>query len=145
MRLISFAAIEALVGAEPALIRADEGQWKPLFDGKSLAGWKQRGGMARYRASGEEISGFDEVGHQNSVDQEAGAVLHDDGELADLLHEANGALQDGRRSLASGDDFDQLPPSTVVLSSARKLSSHENPSGDPNGVKLLGVPFVRIA
>src|SRR5260221_10756198 len=57
MRLISFAAIAVLVGAAPALIRADEGQWKPLFDGKSLAGWKQRGGMAKYRASGEEIVG----------------------------------------------------------------------------------------
>lgn len=44
----------------PALISgvsAADGDWKPLFDGKTLAGWKQRGGMAKYRVDGDEIVG----------------------------------------------------------------------------------------
>ncbi len=36
---------------------ADEADWKPLFDGKSLAGWTQKGGKARYRVEGNEIIG----------------------------------------------------------------------------------------
>jgi 3-keto-disaccharide hydrolase len=57
MRLISFVTMAVLVGAAPAYISADEGQWKPLFDGRSIAGWKLRGGMAKYRVAGEEIIG----------------------------------------------------------------------------------------
>jgi hypothetical protein len=34
-----------------------EDNWKPLFDGKSQAGWKQRGGMAKYRVENGEIIG----------------------------------------------------------------------------------------
>jgi hypothetical protein len=35
---------------------ADEG-WQPLFDGKTLSGWKQRGGAAKYRVENGEIIG----------------------------------------------------------------------------------------
>jgi len=36
---------------------AAENQFQPLFDGKTLDGWKQRGGAAKYRAEGGEIIG----------------------------------------------------------------------------------------
>ena len=36
---------------------AEEGKWQPLFDGKTLAGWKQRGGAAKYRVENGEIVG----------------------------------------------------------------------------------------
>jgi len=34
-----------------------EGEWKPLFDGKSLDGWTQRGGKAKYQVENGEIVG----------------------------------------------------------------------------------------
>jgi hypothetical protein len=34
-----------------------EENWKPLFDGKSLEGWKQHGGKAKYRVEEEQIIG----------------------------------------------------------------------------------------
>ncbi len=40
-----------------AAVAAADDDWKPLFDGKTLAGWKQRGGMAKYRVEGDEIVG----------------------------------------------------------------------------------------
>jgi hypothetical protein len=36
---------------------ADDATWRPLFDGKTLDGWKQRGGAARYRVENGEIVG----------------------------------------------------------------------------------------
>jgi hypothetical protein len=36
---------------------ADDSEWKPLFDGKTLSGWKQRGGKAKYAVDGDEIVG----------------------------------------------------------------------------------------
>jgi hypothetical protein len=36
---------------------ADEEAGKPLFDGSTLAGWKQRGGAAKYRVENQEIVG----------------------------------------------------------------------------------------
>lgn len=36
---------------------ADDGKWQPLFDGKTLDGWKQRGGAAKYRVENGEIVG----------------------------------------------------------------------------------------
>ncbi len=46
-----------LVGTALPILRADEGEWKPLFDGKSLAAWTQKGGAAKYRVEGDEIVG----------------------------------------------------------------------------------------
>ena len=51
--LASAIAIAVLV---PAIARAEE-NWKPLFDGKSLEGWKQHGGKAKYRVEEEQIIG----------------------------------------------------------------------------------------
>lgn len=36
---------------------ADDSEWKPLFDGQTLSGWKQRGGKAKYAVDGDEIVG----------------------------------------------------------------------------------------
>src|SRR5262245_5564 len=40
--------------------------WKPLFDGTSLKGWKQRGGAAKYRAENGEIVGMSVPNTDNS-------------------------------------------------------------------------------
>ncbi|HEY1601998.1 MAG TPA: DUF1080 domain-containing protein [Pirellulales bacterium] len=37
--------------------QADEPAWRPLFDGKTLNGWKQRGGAAQYRVEDDQIIG----------------------------------------------------------------------------------------
>ena len=50
----AFLAGISFLGSVP-LVSADD--WKPLFDGKSLAGWKQRGGAAKYRVENGEIVG----------------------------------------------------------------------------------------
>jgi hypothetical protein len=46
--------------ALPAFLTSDlsaEDKWVPLFDGKTLEGWVQRGGVAKYRVENEEIVG----------------------------------------------------------------------------------------
>lgn len=56
MRVLSLAMLALTLGlASPA--PADESKWVDLFDGKSLDGWIQRGGKAKYRAEGGEIVG----------------------------------------------------------------------------------------
>src|SRR6267378_5951304 len=57
VRLLKLLSAFSLLGMTAAVFAADDGEWKPLFDGKTLAGWKQRGGMARYRVEGDEIVG----------------------------------------------------------------------------------------
>jgi hypothetical protein len=49
-----------------ALVLAEDGHWKPLFDGKTLSGWKQRGGLAKYRVEGGEIVGTSVPNTSNS-------------------------------------------------------------------------------
>lgn len=54
----------ALALAGPAF--AAEGQWTPLFDGKSTAGWVQRGGKAVYTVEDDSLVGRSVVGEKNS-------------------------------------------------------------------------------
>jgi hypothetical protein len=56
MRLSAFIGMVVIAGILSAA-GADEGDWRPLFDGKTLDGWKQRGGEAKYRIEGNEIVG----------------------------------------------------------------------------------------
>jgi hypothetical protein len=52
----SIAAITFVVATAFAAA-ADQASWHPLFDGRSLSGWKQRGGAAKYRVENGEIVG----------------------------------------------------------------------------------------
>jgi len=54
----------ALVLSSALSIQADD--FKPLFDGKSLAGWKQHGGQAKYTIENGEIVGTSVPKTQNS-------------------------------------------------------------------------------
>ena len=56
----------ALALAALTLARAAEESWTPLFDGKSLDGWVQRGGKAEYRAENGEIIGKSVANTPNS-------------------------------------------------------------------------------
>lgn len=47
--LLNFALVAPAVADEPA--------WRPLFDGKTLDGWKQRGGAAKYTVEDGQIVG----------------------------------------------------------------------------------------
>jgi hypothetical protein len=47
----------ALVLLPAGAARADDASWKPLFDGKSLDGWVQRGGKAKYAVVDGQIVG----------------------------------------------------------------------------------------
>ena len=52
----TFALLSCLVGlALCAPLGAEE--WKPLFDGKTLEGWTQHGGKAKYTVENGEIVG----------------------------------------------------------------------------------------
>ena len=62
---LSFALVGLLALSLPARA-ADEEGFKPLFDGKSLTGWKQHGGAAKYRVENGEIVGQCVPNTQNS-------------------------------------------------------------------------------
>ncbi|HEX5102441.1 MAG TPA: DUF1080 domain-containing protein [Pirellulaceae bacterium] len=49
----------------PGIVRGEE-NWTPLFDGKSLTGWKQHGGKANYRVEDEQIVGSSVPNTSNS-------------------------------------------------------------------------------
>jgi len=53
--LIRAALAAAVVLSSFSLVAADD--WKPLFNGKDLDGWVQRGGKATYRVDGDSIVG----------------------------------------------------------------------------------------
>src|SRR5262245_31979195 len=61
--LLFLAALCFLAAASRA---ADEEGFKPLFDGKTLSGWKQHGGAAKYRVENGEIVGQCVPNTQNS-------------------------------------------------------------------------------
>ncbi len=50
-----FAPALILVVATSSALWADD--WRPLFDGKSLSGWTQKGGQAKYRVEDGQIVG----------------------------------------------------------------------------------------
>ncbi len=52
-RLLTFAALFSFASLAPAA----EGEFVPLFDGKTLTGWEQHSGKAEYRVENETIIG----------------------------------------------------------------------------------------
>jgi hypothetical protein len=62
---LSFALVGLLALSLPARA-ADEEGFMPLFDGKTLTGWKQHGGAAKYRVENGEIVGQCVPNTQNS-------------------------------------------------------------------------------
>jgi hypothetical protein len=59
--LVLFLTAALLIPAASA-----EENWTPLFDGKSLDGWKQHGGKAKYRVEDEQIVGSSVPNTSNS-------------------------------------------------------------------------------
>ena len=55
-RLLAILLVTCAAGVAVAADRP-EGQWKSLFDGKSLEGWQQHGGKAKYRVEDGAIVG----------------------------------------------------------------------------------------
>jgi hypothetical protein len=55
----------ALTSLAPTALADDEG-WVPLFDGKTLDGWKVNGGNARYEVEGGAIVGTTVEGSPNT-------------------------------------------------------------------------------
>lgn len=75
-RILSLALL-AVVTFTSSLVAA-EGEWKDLFDGKSLQGWKQRGGEAKYRVEEGVIVGTSVPNTPNSflcTEQEYGDFI----------------------------------------------------------------------
>ncbi len=64
VRSLSSLAALALLLVAPTVVAAEE--WTPLFDGKSLDGWEQKGGAAKYRIEGDEIVGTSVPNTSNS-------------------------------------------------------------------------------
>ena len=63
--LATLAAISACLLATELAV-SNQGDWKPLFDGKTLNGWRQRNGTATYRVENGSIIGRTEEGSPNS-------------------------------------------------------------------------------
>jgi len=59
---------------------ADEPAWRPLFDGKTLDGWKQRGGAAKYTIEDGQIVG-------RSVPKTSNSFLCTDRDYGDFILE----------------------------------------------------------
>ena len=55
MLMQCFAAV--LIASVLAVAGAEDRGWKPLFDGKTLEGWIQKGGAAKYRIENGELVG----------------------------------------------------------------------------------------
>jgi hypothetical protein len=55
LRLFASLSIAFAVICTSAVIRAES--WQPLFDGKTLEGWEQKGGAAKYRVENGEVVG----------------------------------------------------------------------------------------
>jgi hypothetical protein len=49
-----------------SVVSADGAEWKPLFDGKTLEGWVQKGGAAKYRVENGELVGTSQPNTPNS-------------------------------------------------------------------------------
>jgi 3-keto-disaccharide hydrolase len=62
--ILRFAQALILIMATSSALWADD--WRPLFDGKSLDGWTQKGGQARYRVEDGQIVGQSVPNTQNS-------------------------------------------------------------------------------
>lgn len=62
--LLACSAFAVAVGASAAA--AKDGEWKPLFDGRSIEGWVRRGGTATYRVDGDAIAGKTAEGSPNT-------------------------------------------------------------------------------
>jgi hypothetical protein len=69
-----------LVVIASSLTTAEDGGWKPLFDGKTLSGWTQRGGKAKYSIEGDEIVG-------TSVPKTGNSFLCSDKDYGDFVLE----------------------------------------------------------
>jgi hypothetical protein len=57
MRLLSYLLVIAAIVLLVMPVAAAEGEWKDLFDGKSLEGFTQKGGKAKYRVEDGAIVG----------------------------------------------------------------------------------------
>jgi hypothetical protein len=66
---LSFASLLVFGGCETASTRsavAERSGWQPLFDGKTLNGWAQKGGRAKYSIQNGEIVGTSQPDTPNS-------------------------------------------------------------------------------
>jgi len=79
-RRSAWLALALLAAAAVQRASADEPAWKTLFDGQSLAGWKQRGGAAKYRVEEGAIVG-------QSVPNTSNSFLCTDRDYGDFILE----------------------------------------------------------
>lgn len=66
VRVVSVLAAAVWPAFISSSLRAEEDGLRPLFDGKSLTGWVQRGGKAKYTIENGEIVGTSVLGTPNS-------------------------------------------------------------------------------
>ena len=64
-RLVPLLALAVVFSAGATVLAADEG-WTPLFDGKTLDGWKVNGGVATYKVEDGAIVGTTAAGSPNT-------------------------------------------------------------------------------
>ncbi|MGC3967036.1 MAG: DUF1080 domain-containing protein [Pirellulales bacterium] len=88
--LCLFAFVALLHGATFSFA-ADKEEFRPLFDGKSLDGWVQRGGKAKYEVKDGEIVGTSVLGTPNSF-------LCTDRDYGDFIFEVEFKVHSGMNS-----------------------------------------------
>ena len=103
--------------------------------------------VSRARSGFKQMSCLNQIRHQNPIHQKAGTVLHDDRQLADLLHKTQRAFRHFRTGLPPDDHFDQLHPVDRVEEmdahdALRRLRARGN-FGDRQGGRVGGQNRVR--
>ena len=120
-RVVGLGLLVGLVGAALPAAEPDKNGFVPLFNGKDLTGWVQRGGKAKYRAEGDAIVGA-------TVPNTPNSFLCTEREYADFVLEL---------------EF-QVDP---ALNSGVQVRSHYAPEGktvQSAGVAIKGIPGGRV-
>ena len=66
VRRVALASLLAVTAIAAPVAADDKDGFRPLFDGKTLEGWIQRGGKAKYTVENGEIVGTSVLGTPNS-------------------------------------------------------------------------------
>jgi hypothetical protein len=119
-KLHRFAVVFLSLAAAESLALAKDEDWRPLFDGKSLTGWTQRGGAAKYRAENGEIVG-------TSVPNTGNSFLCTDRDFGDFVLELEFKVDP---TLNSGVQF--------------RSQSFDEPTEIPHEGKTIKIPAGRV-
>ena len=127
---VALAGLVVLAGTLGAAKRAEDIPFQPLFDGKSLTGWVQRGGEARYEVKDGVIIGTSVPGTPNSF-------LCTEKDYGDFILELEFKVDDGLNSGVQIRSHAYPEERTVqVKSSGGEIRERKMPAGRVHGYQV---------